>query len=239
MKLRVAVTCDRRAAGPVAPSARVRPARPEVFVSEHVVSRLREAGAAVVLLPPGDADGGTDLLDIVDALVITGGAFDIHPRHYGEGVSARLDRVDDERTSLELRLAASAMDRDLPVLGLCGGMQAMIVAAGGSLLQHVDGHEQDTDPVHPAHALLVEPGTPAWLATTLGPDSNSTHHQAAGRLGPFRVAARAPDGVIEAVYHPARRFAVGVQGHPELRGGALFTALVSAARGRSPGRGPG
>ncbi|MBM4369874.1 MAG: gamma-glutamyl-gamma-aminobutyrate hydrolase family protein, partial [Deltaproteobacteria bacterium] len=173
------------------------------------------------------------------ALVITGGAFDIHPRHYGEGVSARLDRVDDERTTLELRLAATALSRDLPTLGLCGGMQAMVVAGGGSLVQHVDGHEQDSDPAGPAHALIVEPGVPSWLATALGPDSNSTHHQAAGRLGPFRVAARAPDGVIEAVYHPARRFAVGVQGHPELRSGALFEALVSAARDRSPGKAQG
>ncbi len=239
MKPRVAVTCDRREAGPVNPSPRVRPARSEVFVSEHVVSRLRTAGAAVLLLPPGDPDGGAELLDLVDALVITGGAFDIHPHHYGEAVTARLDRVDEDRTTLELRLAATALARDLPVLGLCGGMQAMVVAAGGSLLQHVDGHEQDTDPAGPAHALIVEPGVPEWLATALGPDSNSTHHQAAGRLGPFRVAARAPDGVIEAVYDPARRFAVGVQGHPELRGDALFEALVKASRDRSPGRARG
>ncbi len=239
MKPRVAVTCDRRDAGPVTASLRVRPPRPEVFVSEHVVSRLRAAGASVLLLPPGDADGGTELLDLVDALVITGGAFDIHPHHYGEAVTARLDRVDEDRTTLELRLASAALGRDLPVLGLCGGMQAMVVAAGGSLLQHVDGHEQDTDPAGPAHALIVEPGVPTWLTTTLGPDSNSTHHQAVGRLGAFRVAARAPDGVIEAVYDPARRFAVGVQGHPELRRGDLFEALVSASLGLSPGRARG
>ncbi len=234
----VAVTCDRRAAGPHPPGPNVRPPRPEVFVGEAVVQRLRAAGAAVILLPPGDSDAGPEILDRVQALVITGGAFDIHPRHYGEGVTARLDRVDEDRTSLELALARAAYDRDLPVLGLCGGMQVMVVAQGGTLHQHVDGHEQPTDPALAAHPLLVEPGAPPWLAQALGPDSNSTHHQAARDPGAYGVAARAPDGVVEAVWAPSRRFAVGVQGHPELRSGALFAALVQAARATAAARSP-
>lgn len=228
----VAVTCDRRSAGPQATGAKVRPPRPEVFVGELVVQRLRAAGAAVVLLPPGDPV--PELLERVHGLVITGGAFDIHPRHYGEGVTARLDRVDEDRTSMELALARAAFERDLPVLGLCGGMQAMVVAQGGTLWQHVEGHEQATDPVRPAHPLVHDAQAPAWLREALGPDSNSTHHQAVREPGAYAVAARAPDGVVEAVWAPGRRFAVGVQGHPELRAGALFEALVRAAAQSPP-----
>lgn len=227
----VAVTCDRRDLGMKPVSARIRPARPEVYVNEAVVERLREAGAIVLLIPPGDPDGGLEVLKRADALVITGGAHDIHPRHYGQAVSARLDRTDDARTGLELELARGAMRRGMPMLGVCGGMQVMIVAGGGTLIQHVEGHEQATDPAEAWHPLVAEEGGPREILEALGVDSNSTHHQAVGELGPFAVLARAPDGVVEAVYRPEARYCVGVQGHPELRSGALFAALVEAARG--------
>lgn len=232
----VAVTCDRRALGPAPVSPNVRPPRAEVFVGEAVVERLRAAGASVVLLPPGDAEGALAVLARVDALVITGGAFDIHPRHYGQAVTARLDRTDEDRTTLELAVARAAMANDVPTLGLCGGMQVLAVAAGGTLLQHVDGHEQPTDPAGPGHLLVPEPGAPGWLVHALGPDTNSTHHQAVGEAAAFRVAARAPDGVVEAIWRPDRRFCVGVQGHPEQRSSLLFAALVAAC---APPRAPG
>jgi putative glutamine amidotransferase len=235
----VAITCDRRAVGPVNPPAgKVRVGKPEVFVNEAVVARVRDAGGIAVLLPPGDAEGGETLLAQVDALVVTGGAFDIHPSHYGQAVHARLDRVDEGRTDLELRLCRAAVAADLPTLGLCGGMQALVVALGGTLVQHVDGHEQATDPHEAAHPLVVAETAPDSLAGLVGPDSNSTHHQAAGDLGPLAVLARAPDGVVEAVWLPGARFVVGVQGHPELRDGRLFDALVRAAasRRRATGR---
>ena len=196
------------------------------------MQRLRAAGAVVVLLPPGDADGAADVLSRVDGLVITGGAFDIHPHHYGQAVTARLDRTDEDRTLLELALARHALTMDLPTLGLCGGMQVLAVAAGGTLIQHVEGHEQDTDPVEAGHALVVEAGAQARWAALVGPDSNSTHHQAVERPGDLQVLARAPDGVIEAIVHPERRFCAGVQGHPELRESGWFAALVAAAARR-------
>lgn len=226
----VAVTCDRRPESPTRPGPRVRPPRPEVFVGENVVLRLRRGGAGVVLLPPGDPAAGLELLAHARGLVITGGAFDIHPRHYGQVVSARLDRVDEDRTTLELELARRAVALGIPVLGLCGGMQALAVALGGSLVQDIRErwpealeHEQPTDPAlrwHPlehAHPLL-----PAAV--------NSTHHQAVDDPGPMRVVARAPDGVIEAVELPGHPFCIGVQWHPELLDDALFAALVEAGR---------
>lgn len=221
----VAVTCDRRAEGPVRPGPRVRRPRPEVFVGEAVVTRLRSCGAQVVLLPPGDAEAGRRILGFCQALVITGGAFDIHPHHYGQGVTARLDRVDEDRTTLELALARAAMDTNLPTLGICGGMQVLAVAAGGTLVQDIVSelaHEQVPDPTEPTHALVhTHPLLPDRV--------NSTHHQAVDDPGAFEVVARAPDGVVEAIERPGLRFCLGVQWHPELLADGLFRALVGAA----------
>jgi putative glutamine amidotransferase len=211
------------------PAGKVRLPKPEVFVGEWVIRRIRDAGGVAVLLPPGDVAGGVAFLSLVDGVVVTGGAFDIHPRHYGQHVAARLDRVDDERTDMELEICRVAHARSLPLLGLCGGMQALVVALGGTLIQHVEGHEQANDPSEAAHALIPEAGAPSALREALGGDSNSTHHQAVGALVGLAVLARAPDGVIEAVYAPDRRFCVGVQGHPELRDGRLFAVLIDHA----------
>lgn len=239
---RVLVTCDRRDGGPPAVGTpRVRPKRAEAYVNEAIVRHVRCSGAQVLLVPAGDPDPEA-LLDMADAIVVTGGAHDIHPRHYGQAVHARIDRVDDARADMELALLRACAARDLPVLGLCGGMQALAVALGGTLLQDIRtarpdalDHEQPDDPALPGHEVR------AWgpLAGRVGPGVNSTHHQAVDATGPLEVCAVAPDGVIEALYLPGHRFAVGVQWHPELLGldvpGArpdprLFEALVEAAR---------
>lgn len=217
----VAVTCDRRL-GHAGTGSRVRPPRREVWVSEATVDHLRAVGLTPVLLPPG----GTDLdavLAAVDGVVVTGGAFDIAPAHYGQAVHARIDTVDEARTGLELALVRACVRRGIPVLGLCGGLQAIVVATGGALLQDIaeDGgrrgvpvldHEQPNDPAAPGHALVPTDGW-AWLGAAV----NSTHHQAAdpARLGAVRAVAHAPDGTIEAVASDDGLL-LGVQWHPEL-----------------------
>jgi putative glutamine amidotransferase len=255
----VLVTCDRRDAAVASPGRRVRPRRAEAYVNEAVVWHLRAAGARVLLAPAGLSDATDDgtgdaasLVALADAVVITGGAHDIHPRHYGHDVTGRIDRVDDARVGLELALARACARVDVPVLGLCGGMQALAVALGGTLVQDIRtsdpralDHEQPTDPAQPSHPIE------AWgpLAALVGPAVNSTHHQAIDATGPLSVFARAPDGVIEAVQLPDHPFAVGVQWHPEILGldpatGAtgpdadprLFCALVAAAARRAADR---
>ena len=233
----VLVTADRRPARPELDrlSPRVRPSRAVVFVAEAIVAHLRDAGAAVLVVPPGDPDAA-ELLAHADGLVVTGGAFDIHPRHYGQAVSGRLDAVDEGRTGMELAFCSAALGRGIPILGICGGMQAMAVALGGTLWQdlgtEVPGaleHEQPTDPALPWHDLAAEAGWQELLPAAV----NSTHHQAVNHPGPFSVIARAPDGVTEAIALPGHPFAVGVQWHPEWLDARLYAALVIASTNRA------
>lgn len=236
MSPRILVTCD-RGLGAAGTGPRTRPARLQVRVNEVVVDAVREAGGVALLAPPGDPGAIDALLACADGVVITGGAFDIHPRHYGQAVAGRLDGTDELRSGLELPLARACAERGVPLLGICGGMQAQVVALGGTLVQDIRtadpaalDHEQPTDPATPWHPIEADPA----FAALFSPRVNSTHHQAPDRLGPLRVVARAPDGVVEAVALDGHPFFVGVQWHPELLPdrGPLFAALVTAARAR-------
>lgn len=196
---------------------------------------VARVGGRPWLVPPGerDLDG---LLALADAIVLAGGAFDIHPRHYGQAVTARLDRVVEERTDLELALARGALAAGIPILGVCGGMQALAVVGGGTLIQDLPAeptHEQPTDPSTPWHTVTLSGRLAEWLGPQV--EVNSTHHQAVDRCGPdFEVVGQSPDGVIEAIAWAGHPFAVGVQWHPERLGDdRLYAALVQAAQRRA------
>lgn len=211
----------------------------DVRLERAYVDAVLAAGGRPLLVPPGETQVAA-LLDVAAALVLAGGAFDIHPRHYGQPVTARLDRVVEDRTELELALARGALVRGLPVLGVCGGMQALAVAAGGTLVQDlpvgdhlvVPTHEQRSDPGLGWHDIDVEPPLAAWIGPTL--TVNSTHHQAVDAPGAWHVVARARDGTVEAIHHPEHPFAVGVQWHPERMGDfRLYRALLLTASARA------
>jgi len=147
------------------------------------------------------------------------------------------------RTEAELALLRGALARDMPVLGICGGQQLLAVALGGTLMQHIPdevagalAHEQATRHDEPAHAVRIAPGT--LLARLVGADTmrvNSSHHQAVRDPGPSVVVdAVAPDGVVEGIEDPRRRFCLGVQWHPEFHsdpGDALILAGLVRACG--------
>lgn len=195
---------------------------------------LRMAGVDPVLVSPADA---TASLDGLDGLMLSGGT-DLNPALYGQDRDPLSEHSDDARDSLELRLMHEALERDLPVLAICRGLQLFNIAhAGGSLVQHIDGHAvRGGDPSLPAHVVRVEPGT--VLEQILGSGEhpvNSRHHQAAATVGSgLRLSALAPDGTIEGLERPDRRFAVAVQWHPEDQVRAfpeqlrLFEALAAA-----------
>ena len=205
---------------------------------------IAEAGG-LPLIAPYDAEVEA-LLDLAAGVVVTGGAFDIDPSTYGAERSEACGPLKDDRTGFERALLDGALARDLPVLGICGGMQLLNVVRGGTLIQDIatelpqaGPHEQKTPKDQTAHPIRAKAGS--LLANALatgGPAAvNSTHHQAVDRLGQGLVAtAWAEDGVIEAIEDPSRRFCVGVQWHPELLAQsapwnrAIFSALVEAAR---------
>jgi putative glutamine amidotransferase len=144
------------------------------------------------------------------ALVLSGGS-DLDPALYGAKADPLTDPPDRERDEMQQRLLREALETDLPVLAICGGMQLFNVVHGGTLIQHIEGHRV------PLHEGTVFAGTS--LAEALGAGKrkmNSRHHQLVGKLGTgLIVSARAADGIIEALERPGRRFAIAVQWHPE------------------------
>src|SRR3954451_16156698 len=205
---------------------------------------VQEAGGLAVVVPAhGYVDDTAALLDRLDGLLFSGGP-DLDPAVYGQNPHPQLgpdvDRVSDE---YELALLRGVAERDLPVLGICRGMQALNVSRGGTLCQHLPDvtaldHLQDHEPFVPAHPVVVAPGS--LLSDVAGATAlsvNSFHHQAADTIGAgLEVCALAPDGTVEALWDPAARFCLGVQWHVELlthdaRHAALVEGLVTAARG--------
>ena len=183
-------------------------------------------------------------LDRLDALVVTGGAFDIDPAMYGDADRHGTVTLKEGRTAAELALIHGALARDLPVLGICGGQQLLAVALGGSLIQHIPDsianalpHEQPNPRNEAGHAVAVVPGTLLHrIVGTTHMRVNSSHHQAVRAPGPHAIVdATAPDGVIEGIEDDRYRFCLGVQWHPEFlidRGDRrIFDALIAACGG--------
>ncbi|HTO99657.1 MAG TPA: gamma-glutamyl-gamma-aminobutyrate hydrolase family protein [Myxococcales bacterium] len=214
-----------------------RPSLPQYELKQAYAEAVLAAGGLPVVLP---FDESEEALELCDGLLITGGAFDIPAEMYGAAAGQRMGPLKRERTAYEQRLLRAALARDVPVLGVCGGMQLLAVELGGTLLQDIReekagalDHEQGNDPREPGHEVTVLPGTDLLAIVGAGRlRVNSTHHQAVKEAGRARVSALAPDGIVEAIELPGK-FALGVQWHPELLGGpehlALYRALVDRA----------
>jgi putative glutamine amidotransferase len=215
---------------------------------QDYVRSVERAGGLPLVLCPGKPSDVPDFLDRLDALLLSGGS-DVDPALYGRPPHPKLGLVVRERDDFELALVREALRRDLPLLAICRGQQVLNVATGGTLVQDLpseigsmEEHDARRERWHVAHEVRIAPGT--LLRQVLGRDKvsvNSFHHQAVETLGRgLVVSARAAgDEVIEGIEMPDRRFAIGVQWHPEAfwdrpQGFApLFEALVVATAARA------
>jgi gamma-glutamyl-gamma-aminobutyrate hydrolase PuuD len=201
------------------------------------VAATERGGGVAILLPPQPAGGADEVLDRLDALVLTGGA-DVDPARYGEVPAERTSAPRVQRDEWEMALARGALDRDIPLLAICRGLQIVNVVLGGSLHQHlpdVAGHEghQPSPGVFGAVDVHIEPGTRTAELIGQRVRVSCHHHQALDRLAlGLTVTGRAADGTVEAVEVPGKSFAIGVQWHPEedSEDSRLFAALASAGQ---------
>ncbi|KNB49734.1 gamma-glutamyl-gamma-aminobutyrate hydrolase family protein [Streptomyces caatingaensis] len=204
---------------------------------------VQRAGGLMVLLPPDNPALAGAVAERLDGLVLAGGE-DLDPALYGERPHPRTAAPVPERDRWELALLAAALERGVPLLGICRGMQLMNVHAGGTLNQHLPetvGHKGHNPRVGDFADHLVEPvaGTVTAHLMPAPCDVATHHHQGVGKVGPGLIAsAHAEDGTVEALEYPWGQgcFAVGVQWHPEMRDDLrLVRGLVEMA-GRRRGR---
>ncbi|MBI4859213.1 MAG: gamma-glutamyl-gamma-aminobutyrate hydrolase family protein [Candidatus Riflebacteria bacterium] len=215
------------------------------YINRSYVLQMQRVGALPLNLPHvTDAEELSLLLDRIDGLLLTGGK-DLDPSHYGEELHPTCDRIDSERTACDIGLTLMAIERRIPILGTCLGMQTLNVALGGSLWQDIPS-QCPSDINHrrpgPEYAMLAHPVEVvegSHLHRIVGHtrlEVNSTHHQAVRRIGrDLVVTARAPDGIVEGLELPGLPFCVTVQWHPESLGAyephrALFDRFLHAVR---------
>lgn len=215
---------------------------PWYALRDNYMASVAQAGGIPIGLPH-EVALVEQYLDLIDGLIITGGNFDIPPSYYSDEPQHETVITKDRRTQFEFAITRGAIERNIPVFGICGGEQLLNVVLGGTLIQHVpdvfpDGlaHEQPNPRTEAGHDVSVEAGT--LLARIVGKDRiavNSAHHQAVATVPDGVVInSYAPDGVIEGIEYTAHPFCLGVQWHPEYHitpaDTALFDALVGASR---------
>ena len=237
----IGILCDTRLSTPA--SARLQPLLQD-FANRDYATAVADAGGAPVLLPcRGEADIVECYLDRLDGLIVSGGD-DMDPRLYREPPHLHLEMVDPARDALDLAIIPEALERRVPILAICKGIQSLNVVLGGTLYQDIRTelpgaiqHRQRAPWGHPAHDVTLEPGT--RLAAILGRDVvgvNSHHHQGVKDLAVgLTPAGHTADGLTEAAELSDHPFCIAIQWHPEHMAAendharALFAALVEAA----------
>ncbi len=183
------------------------------------------------------------ILDVIDGLVITGGAFDVHPRYYSEKIKYHNLNIKVDRTIFEINICKLALKKNIPVLGICGGQQLINIVYGGSLYQDIKKdlvtnieHEQKNPRNEVSHSVSLN--TSSLLYQIIKQKKikvNSAHHQSIKKPGKGLVVnATASDGIIEGIEDPSKNFCIGVQWHPEFliknSDNKIFKSFINAVK---------
>jgi len=219
---------------------------PTYFLRARYIRAIEELGGVPLVLPlRADRATRRRLLQQIDGLLLTGSGPDLPPALYGERQRYPFEIVSDRRASFELNAVHLAQQADVPLLAICGGMQAMNVACGGSLFQDIPSqiskplqHRQEIPAIHLSHTVTVTPGSLLRrIVRSVSMRVNSSHHQSVNVVAPSLVAsALASDGIVEAIESPTNRFFLGIQWHPEFLFDRhplhrrLFEAFLRASR---------
>ncbi len=214
---------------------------PWYALRQNYCSAVTESGGVPLVLPH-EPTAAARYVELLDGLIVTGGAFDVDPALFGGGAKHATVTTKDARTQFEWAMVKGMLAADKPVLGICGGQQLLNVVLGGTLIQHIPdavpnalAHEQPNPRNEAGHDVAITPGT--RLQAIVGRDAlpvNSAHHQAVQQVAHgAAINARASDGVIEGIEHAGYRFCIGVQWHPEFfiseGDRALYAAFIAAA----------
>lgn len=198
---------------------------PTYFLRSRYINAVEECGGIPIILPQTNSDEIiSTLFEGIDGLMLTGSGPDIDPAVYGGEKRFDFKVMSRERMTFELRVVKMAMEREMPIIGICGGMQMMNVAAGGSLYQDIRSeipgsliHQREEGKDLPTHPVTVKTDTLLFKITNIREFAiNSSHHQCINGVAPdFKVNAISPDGVIEGIEWTKKGFAIGLQWHPE------------------------
>ena len=214
------------------------PNQPWVLLADEYVQALERAGAVPVILPAHVRfEENENLFSRLDGVVLSGGN-DVSPMLYGERFGEHCGMLDPKRDDYEIRLASYALERDMPLLGICRGLQVLNVAEGGALYQDLPsgGFKSHSlwsgDRNTGTHQVKILEESPLW--EILGKDEvwvNSFHHQAVRQLAPTLKAAAVSSGdsLIEGAWKPGKRFALAIQWHPEMMFESALQAKIFAA----------
>jgi putative glutamine amidotransferase len=221
---------------------------PTYFLRARYVRAVEELGGVPLILPlVADSPSRKRLLEQVDGLLLTGSGPDLPPALYGERQRYEFHIMSPRRSDFELEMIRLAARAGVPTLGICGGMQAMNVALGGTLYQDIPAqvetplqHRQERPAIHVSHSVRVRAGSLLRrIVKRATVKVNSSHHQSVKAVAPSLVAsATSPDGLVEAIESPSHRFFLGIQWHPEFLFDRfadhrrLFQALLRAASRR-------
>ncbi|MDN5942802.1 MAG: gamma-glutamyl-gamma-aminobutyrate hydrolase family protein [Nitrospira sp.] len=224
---------------------------PTYFLRARYIRAIEELGGVPLVLPLlADRPTRRRLLQQIDGVLLTGSGPDLPPSLYGERQRYPFEIVSKRRANFELDMVHLAQQADVPLLGICGGMQTMNVACGGSLFQDIASqvstshtHRQHTRATNLSHTVAVEPDSLLRrIVRSTSMRVNSSHHQSVKTVAPSLIAsAMAPDGIVEAIESPAHRFFLGIQWHPEFLFDRhplhrrLFEAFLRAARAKGHG----